>query len=81
MGMHDEPKRWERWVEEELVEKRPPRKPMTSEQKLEWLGEYCVSYKPTDNFFVIVDCLGQITSELNFNDALEIAIARFFAEA
>lgn len=80
MDLH-EPKRWNKWVEDAWVEKVPPRKPMTAEEKLEWLGEYCVSYKPTDNFFVITDCLGQVTSEMDFNKALEIAIARFFAVA
>lgn len=81
MGSIDAPARWEKWVEEDWVEKRPPRKDMTDREKLEWLGEYCVSYKPTDNFFVIVDCLGQITSEMDFFTALDVAIARFFAEA
>lgn len=81
MGSIDAPQRWEKWVAKELTEKRPPRRQMTDTEKLEWMAEYCVSYKPTDRFFVIVDCLGQITSESSFSEALDIAIARFFEVA
>ena len=80
MDLH-EPKRWEKWVEDELVEKVPPHKPMTSDEKLKWLGEYCEDFHPEGQHFVIVDCLGQKTVEMDFIEALEIAIARFFAVA
>ena len=81
MGSIDTPRRWEGWVDEELTEKRPPRKQMTDTEKLKWLAEYCVSYKPTDKFYVITDCLGQVTSEMDFFTALDVAIARFHAAA
>ena len=81
MGSIDEQFRWEKWVEDELTEKRPPRKDMTDKEKLDWLAEYCVSYKPSDKFYVITDCLGQVTSEMDFFTALDVAIARFYAEA
>ena len=73
--------RWHEWARDAWTEKRPPRKPMTSDEKLKWLGEYCEDFHPEGQHYVIVDCLGQKTFEMDFNEALEIAIARFFAVA
>ena len=73
--------RWQKQFAEGWVEKRPALKDMTDREKLDWLAEYCVSYKPSDKFYVITDCLGQVTSEMDFFTALDVAIARFFAEA
>lgn len=73
--------RWHKQFAEAWTEKRPTRKDMTDREKLDWLAEYCVSYKPSDKFYVITDCIGQVTSEMDFFTALDVAIARFFAEA
>jgi hypothetical protein len=73
--------RWHEWARDAWTEKRPARKDMTDREKLGWLAQYCVSYKPSDKFYVITDCLGQVTSEMDFFAALDVAIARFYAEA
>lgn len=74
-----EHQRWESWIDEDWVEKRPPRKPLTDAEKLAFLGEYVERYEYKDRFFVIFDCLGQKTEEMDLGEAIETAAARFQA--
>lgn len=72
--------RWHEWARDAWTEKRPAVKPLTDTERLDFLGEYCKHeyIKPSH---VIVDCLGQRTSEIDFREAIDIAAARFYAEA
>jgi len=67
----------------ELVESSPAPLVMTDTERLDWFGEHCDEYeyaaptKTSIGHHVIVDCLGQRTSEASFRDAVDAAAAKF----
>ena len=56
----------------------PSKVEMTDTERLDFLGEYC-KYEQKDRHYVITDCLGQRTEEMDFREAIDIAAVRFYA--